>query len=86
MAQIVPVCVESGVNMASAGGAAAWTFDLRWWGRVGQGADEPEAVKDLTAQLGDIRSQVVERIRGDEQAFVRDLAPVRQQERCARTR
>lgn len=83
MAQIVPVCVESGVNMASAGGAAAWTFDLRWWGRIGQGADEREAVGDLTAQLGDIRTEVVERIQGDEQAFVRDLAPVRRQEQRA---
>ncbi|MDQ2847556.1 MAG: hypothetical protein M3Y77_14680 [Actinomycetota bacterium] len=83
MAQIVPLYVESCVNLASAGGAAGWTFDLRWWGRVGQGADEREAVRDLSAQLGDIRTQLVERIQGDEQAFVRDLAPVRWQQRCA---
>jgi len=76
----VAVYVETDVNMASTGGAVAWTFDLRWWGVVGQGDDEAAAVAALASRLGDVDVRVVERISGDEQAFARDLDPPRPDE------
>jgi hypothetical protein len=68
--------------MAADRAVAAWAFELDLWGRCGQGIDEDSAVRALCHDLGpDIESIVVERISGDEQAFVRDLQPARDAER-----
>lgn len=85
MGTMVPVFVEAGVDMATTGGVAAWSFDLPTWGRCGQGATEAEALEDLGAQCdhaGEPHTdvEVVERIEGDEQAFDRDHRPPRPEE------
>ncbi|GAA4214153.1 hypothetical protein [Actinocatenispora rupis] len=80
---MTPVYVESGVAMATDDGAAAWSFEPGWWGRCGQGADEPAALAYLAAQLGRDDCVAVERIHGDEQAFRRDHRPASLAERAA---
>lgn len=74
--------VEYGVDMAFDHGSAAWSFDLRHWGCCGQGIDESSALADLRRRTGS-GSVVVERIRGDERAFVRDRRPATDGERAA---
>jgi hypothetical protein len=66
--------VERQVNMATTGGVAAWTFEPSHWGGCGQGLTEEEALADLTRRCGVDIAAVVERVDGDEQTFVRDLA------------
>lgn len=74
--RVVRAFVESGVSMAYDVGSAAWVFDEDVWGTCGQGTDEGAALRDLSRLLGPgTRFQVVERIRGDEQAFDRDRVP-----------
>lgn len=57
--------------------AAAWTFELPYWGLVGLGTDEASALAALEVATGHEVDTftVVERIRGDELAFLRDRAP-----------
>ncbi len=45
VAETVFVYVESGVNLASTGGAAAWTFDLRWWAKSGKESTNNKPLK-----------------------------------------
>jgi len=77
--------VEYGTGMAYEAGVVAWTFDAANWGHCGQGRDEPAALADLGtvigANPGDLT--IVERIYGDERAFVRDHAPATPAERAA---
>ncbi len=79
------VYLEDDVAMAADRGAAAWTFDLDLWGLVGQGPDEAGALADLRGHLRGDRIEaeltIVERVRGDEQAFVRDLDSCSDEER-----
>lgn len=78
----VPVFVEIGVSMAYDVGSAAWVFEQDAWGTCGQGTDEGAALRELSRQLGPgTRLEVVERIRGDEQAFQRDWEPCLDAER-----
>jgi hypothetical protein len=87
---MVAICLESGVGAHVDDATLAWVHDPRWWGLCGQGTDERTALTDLagrasgayqaflarhdlaTPPLGAL--DVVERIRGDEQAFDRDHA------------
>jgi len=74
--RVVRAYVESGVSMAYDVGSAAWVFDVDVWGTCGQGTDEGAALRHLSRLLGrSARIQVVELIRGDEQAFERDRVP-----------
>lgn len=78
----VSAFVEVGVGMAYDSGIAAWVFDPDLWGNCGQATDEGSALRDLSQTLGeDIDLHVVERIRGDEQAFERDRIPCTPNER-----
>lgn len=56
--------------------AAAWTFELPYWGLVGLGTDEASALAALEVATGhSVESfTVAERIHGDELAFARDRA------------
>jgi hypothetical protein len=68
--------------MAGDRAAAAWAFELDLWGHCGQGPDEEDALRALCHDLGTgVKPIVVERISGDEQAFLRDLQPAEDAER-----
>lgn len=67
------VHLESPVGMATADGAAVWSFDLDHWGVCEQGHSIDEALSTWTARHGP--ATVAEELSGDEQAFVRDLEP-----------
>ncbi|MCW5952282.1 MAG: hypothetical protein KIT69_08500 [Propionibacteriaceae bacterium] len=64
------IYLESGINMGSTGGAAAWAFDEEHWGVCVQGPTVEEAVANWTRRFGP--AAVAELIHGDEQAFARD--------------
>ncbi|MCU1535417.1 MAG: hypothetical protein JWR53_1898 [Glaciihabitans sp.] len=74
--------VETGVNRATIGGVAAWSFDLAHWGVAGQGRTEAAAVAELERLTGQPVDDVVERIDGDERAFDRDRMPATAAERA----
>lgn len=81
---MVDAYVENQVAMASDEGSAAWTFEIEFWGRCGQGRDEEAASHDLGRLLGaPDEHQVAERVHGDEQAFARDRVPCTEAERRA---
>lgn len=71
------VYVETGAGLHRNGAAAAWSFDLAYWGLVGQGIDEPSALAALEVATGHpVESfTVAERIHGNELAFDRDRRP-----------
>ncbi len=80
--RIVAAYVENDAGMAADHASAAWTFELDWWGRCGQGLDESSALLDLQRVLGRrLETVVAERVQGDEQAFARDRVPCSEQER-----
>ncbi len=64
--------------MAFDEGAAAWSFDLDLWGRCVQGNSGERAVSAFMLAYGSV--QVVETVQGDEQAFGRDMEPLRDEE------
>lgn len=67
------IFVESAVGMAHDSGAAVWSFDLDLWGTCIQAPRAEEAVQAFEQVYGP--AVVVERIDGDEHAFLRDRAP-----------
>jgi hypothetical protein len=71
------VYVETGAGLHRNGAAGAWSFDLPYWGQVGQGIDEPSALAALEVATGHPVDSftVAERIHGDELAFDRDRRP-----------
>jgi hypothetical protein len=82
----VPVYVEQRAHAHAGGAFVAWSFDLRYWGHRGQGADERSALDALSRSAGIDREAmaVAERIEGDERAFERDRCPATPEE-VART-
>jgi hypothetical protein len=88
---MIAVCLESGVGAHVDDATLAWVYDHRWWGLCGQGTDEASALEDLTARAypsyasfleryGELARplesfEVVERMHGDERAFLRDHQP-----------
>lgn len=72
------VFVETGAALAFDDGAAAWSFDLDLWGRCVQSTTSSQALREFRSRYGTAR--VAETIHGDEQAFVRDLQPLRDAE------
>ena len=69
------IYVESAVNLGSANGFAAWTFDLEHWGACGQGQTASAAIHQLRQMTGQDDVTVVETIVGDEKSFARDRVP-----------
>lgn len=67
------IFVESAAGMAYESGAAVWSFDLDLWGTCVQAPAVEEAVQAFERAYGP--AVVMERIGGDEQAFLRDRAP-----------
>ncbi len=69
--------IESDVGAHIDNATVAWVFDLNHWGVCGQGHDEVSALAALEVALGKPTAglTVVERISGDEQAFIRDRWP-----------
>lgn len=72
------IYLESGINMASTGGAAAWAFTDETWGVCIQGATVEEAIANWTQRVGP--ATIAELIEGDEQAFSRDHRPAEDRE------
>lgn len=72
------VHVETGAAMALDDTAVVWCFDLDLWGQCVQAATVADSLAGFTSRHGD--AQVAEMVDGDEQAFLRDLQPVRDDE------